>query len=129
MDIQLHIKCVIGGVLGMLFHLIAVKIPAAKKRATAANIEFSIKSYLMDDYLAIVSNVVMLVILVWLLDEIVGYNPSFIRGAKFFFLFVGYSGNSFLIDKLGRYDKGTIQVIDVKTNIADELLTKGDEKA
>lgn len=121
---QLYINCVIGGILGMLFHLFAVKLPAVKKRATAANLKFNIKDYFKDDYLALISNVLMLVILVWALDEIVGYNPSFIRGAKFFFIFVGYTGSSFLIDKFGKYDKTTNKIVDEKTNIADSVALK-----
>jgi hypothetical protein len=124
MDFILYLNCFIGGLLGLLFHLFAIKIPAAKKRAEAANIPFKLKEYFKDDYPAVIASLLTVVIFVYLLSELIGYNPSLLRTVKYFFLGVGYTGSSALISLLGKYDKGTLKIVDVKTNLSDGIDTK-----
>lgn len=119
MDTKLYLTCTFLGLLGVAFHLFAIKIPAAKKRAETANIPFHLSQYLSNDVWAIISSVITVVIAVFLLDEIIGYNPSFIRYVKFGFVFVGYTGSSLLISILGKFDKSVSSVVDIKTDIAD----------
>lgn len=107
------------GLLGVAFHILAIKAPAVKKRTESANLPFKLIDYLKDDILAISASVITVVIAVFLLDEIIGYNPSFIRYVKFGFVFVGYTGSSLLISILGKFDKSVSAVVDTKTNIAD----------
>lgn len=121
METQLYINCFLAGVVGMLFHLIAYKIPALKRRAKVANVSFEFKEYLKDDWMSLLATIMSIGILVWFLDEIVGYNPSFLRIAKFFFLFVGYTGSSVLISILGRFDKKVEAIVDYKTDKLDDL--------
>ena len=116
---QLYINCLIGGILGMAFYLFAIKIPAVKARALTANMPFSMKAYFKEDYLAIIASLLAVFICVWLLDEMIGYNPSFLRYIKFFFLFIGYTGSSLLVSVLGKFDKTVQKVVDIKTNLAD----------
>jgi len=119
MEAKLYISCFVGGLLGILFHIFVLKLPAVRSRAKAANVPFKISDYFRDDYLAIISSVLTVVILVWLLDEIIGYNPSFMRWIKFFFIFVGYTGSSVLVGLLGKFDKEVQKVVDYKTDKAD----------
>lgn len=119
MDSKLYLLCSLLGLLGVLFHIFAVKAPQAQKRAEAANVPFKLIDYLKSDSLAITASIITVVIMVFLLDEIIGYNPSFIRYVKFGFVFVGYTGSSLLITLLGKFDKGITVIIDKKTNIAD----------
>jgi len=119
MDAKLYILCMLLGLLGVAFHILAIKAPAVKKRTESANLPFKLIDYLKDDILAISASVITVVIAVFLLDEIIGYNPSFIRYVKFGFVFVGYTGSSLLISILGKFDKSVSAVVDTKTNIAD----------
>lgn len=121
MDTKLYILCMLLGLLGVAFHILAIKAPAVKKRTEAANLPFKLINYLKDDILAISASIITVVIAVFLLDEIIGYNPSFIRYVKFGFVFVGYTGSSLLISILGKFDKGVRDVVDVKTNKADSI--------
>jgi len=121
MTTQLYINCFIGGLIGMLFYLFAIKLPAIKKRAIAANLPFNIKNYFKEDYLSVGASLITILALVWALDEIIGYNPSFMRYIKFFFVFVGYTGQSLLISILGNFDVKVRDIVDKKTNIADNL--------
>lgn len=118
---QLYINCIIGGLFGMLFHIFAIKLPAVRSRAKAANLPFSVKDYFKDDWLAITASFLCVLILVWVLDEIIGYNPSFLRYTKFFFVFVGYTGSSILVGMLGKFDKQVQNIVDIKTNQLDAI--------
>lgn len=119
MDLKLYILCTLIGLLGVAFHIFAVKAPSAKSLAEKANIPFSLVNYIKQDQLAIISSILTVVILVFLLDEIIGYNPAFIRYVKFGFVFVGYSGSSVLIALMGKFSKDLAGKIDIKTDIAD----------
>lgn len=119
MTTTLYIYCILLGFLGIALHIFAFKAPAEKKRAEAANVPFNLLDYLKADYLPIVASVITVVVLVLLLDEIIGYNPSFIRYVKFGFLFVGYTGSSILVSALGQFGNKVIKIVDVKTDIAD----------
>lgn len=124
MDLRLYLLCALIGLLGVAFHIFAVKAPGARDLAAKANVPFSLIDYLKQDQLAIISSILTVVILVFLLDEIIGYNPAFIRYVKFGFVFVGYSGSSVLIALMGKFSKGLAGTIDAKTNELDKLKTK-----
>ena len=119
MTANLYINCVIGGILGILFHIFVLKLPAVRARAKAANVPFKMSDYFKDDYLAIVASLLTVIILVWVLDEIIGYNPSFMRYIKFFFIFIGYTGSSVLVNVFGKFDKEVQKIVDIKTDISD----------
>lgn len=104
MSTQIYMMCFLLGSLGLLFHLFAVKIPAVKSRAKAANVPFTMGNYFKEDYLAIIASFITIVIAVFLLDEIIGYKPELIKYLKFFFVFIGYTGSSLLIGALGKAD-------------------------
>ena len=54
------------------------------------------------------------------LDLVIGYNPSFIRTVKYWYIPLGYNVSSVGITLLGKSSKIILKVIDDKTNIADE---------
>ena len=124
LDSKLYLYCLLMGILGILFHLIAIKLPNAKARALAANLPYSLKSYLKEDCLAVLASCLTVVICVMALDEVVGYNPSLIRFVKFLFVFVGYTGSSILISVFGKFDKAVQSVVDRKTNELDSIQSK-----
>ena len=112
----------IAGTLGILFHVFVMKLPAIKKRAEAANTTLSLKDYLKTDWLSLASSFLTLIICVYIIDEITKFRPSILEWIKFFFLFIGYTGSSILQSALGRADKEIRNIVDVKTNIADNKI-------
>jgi len=125
MEFQIYLKCVIAGILGIIAHIVFLKLPAVKKRSLAANKPFSVAEYFKDDWLAILGSFLTVVICVYLLDEIIGYNPSFFRYVKYGFLFIGYTGSSVLIGILGKADPKILTKVDKATNELDDI-KKGD---
>lgn len=105
MDTQTYTQCLIAGLLGILFHLVAFKLPAIKKRSNAAGVDFSITNYLKDEWLALASSVLSVIIFTYLIDELVKFKPQVAEYLKFFFLLFGYTGSSILQSILGKADK------------------------
>lgn len=123
--LSLYVLCFVCGVIGQLLHLFVVKLPAEKRRAKKANIKFSLVEYFKEDWIAIGANTVAMLGLVILLDEIIGFNPSFVRGIKFGYIGFGYSGSSALIALLGKYGIKNEDIVDKKTDIADGVKKEG----
>lgn len=109
----------IAGLLGVLAHVFFVKLPAVRKRSLAANKPFVASEYFKDEWVALIGSIITVVICVFIVDEIVGYNPSLMRFIKGLFVFVGYTGSSLLIALFGVADKAILKVVDKKTDIAD----------
>lgn len=116
---NVYLDLFIGGLLGMLFQVFVLKMPALKKRAEAANVEFKPMDYFKTDWLALSTSVLSIVIGVFVFDELTNSYPSIVKYAKFFFIFVGYTGASFLQGVLGVYDTRVRNIVNEKTNIAD----------
>jgi hypothetical protein len=122
MDTQLYLLCLVGGLLGILFHIV-IKLQAVKKRVEATGIKFSIKVYLSAEWLALVSSVITIFICIFVLDEITRIKPQVLDILKFFFVFIGYTGSSILQTILGKTDKAVNKLI----NDAPNITGKNDE--
>lgn len=116
---ELYIETAIAGVLGILFHIFVMKIPALRKRAKIANEPFSFKAYWLDDYPGIVASFITVALAIVALDELIGYRPSMLKYVKYFYFFVGYTGSSILLALLSKTEKAINAVINTKTDIAD----------
>jgi len=114
-----YLDLFIGGIFGILAYVFILKLPKVKKRAETANLRFSIKQYLLDDWLSIVGSFITVLLAIFIFDEIGGAYPSIVKWAKFFFIFVGYTGSSLLIGAFSVADKKIQSAVDYKTNIAD----------
>lgn len=119
--LSLYFQCFIGGSLGIVLHLLAVKIPSVEARAKAAGLKFKTLEYLKDDWKPIASSFVTVLIGVFVLDELVGYKPELLSWMKWFFIAVGFMGSSILIAALGKATKAINIVVDTKTNELDEI--------
>jgi len=116
---NVYLDLFIGGLLGMLFQVLVIKMPAVKKRAEAANLVFKPSEYFKSDWLALTASLLAILIAIYVFDEITNSYPSIVKYAKFFFIFIGYTGASFLQSVLGVYDSKVRDIVDIKTNIAD----------
>ncbi len=121
MNATTYLLCFVAGLLGMTFHIFAIKIPAVKKQATVANMGFSYGAYLKDDLAAILASLLTILILLVVLDEVVKFKPEVLSYLKFFFVCIGYMGSSVLISVMGQAVSKINSVVDLKTNISDAL--------
>lgn len=119
MTIQTYIWCCVAGLLGILFHIFAIKIPAVKTRAKAANMGFSYGDYFADDLAGILSSVLTVIIVLVVLDELVAFKPEVLPFLKAGFVLIGFVGSSILIAILGKAQQKINAVVDVKTDIVD----------
>ena len=111
----------LAGTLGVLLQIFAVKIPSLKKQFASSNTVFKFSAYLADDWYAIVASFVSLGILIVGLDEVLGLKPELVNYVKWMFIFVGYTGSSIIQYVLSLTSKKINAVIDIKTNIADNV--------
>lgn len=116
---NLHFDLIIAGLIGMLFHIFVLKLPAMKVRAKNANTDFSIKDYLKDDWVALGASLISVIVAVFVIDEILNFKPSIKDYLKFFFVFIGYTGSSILQGVLSKTEKKIQEIVDEKTNKAD----------
>jgi len=116
---NLHLDLFIGGMLGMLFHVFVLKLPALKSRAKNANMPFNVGDYFRDDWIALGASIIAIAIGIFIFDEATGAYPSITKWAKFFFIFVGYTGSSLLQGILSKTESRIQTIVDKKTDIAD----------
>ena len=121
MTLSTYLLCFVSGLLGICFHIFAIKIPAVKTRATVANVSFSWTDYLKDDLAAILASVITVIAALVLLDEIIAFKPGVEPFIKAGFFFLGFTGSSVLISILGQAQSKLNAIIDIKTNIADQV--------
>ena len=127
MTTELLIWCGVMYLLGQLFHLFVNKIPALKKRATAANYEFKVSDYWKEEWYLVLGALVFGIMLVIGVSEILTWKPEVAKFVRWFFGFVGYFFNSLIVGKLGQYEKKLSNLIDLKTNIADQVSATDDK--
>lgn len=109
----------IAGSLGILLQIFAVKIPTLKAKYKAANHDFKFSEYFKDDWSTILASFVSVAILIVGLDELLDLKPDLEKYVKWLFIFVGFTGSSIIQTALSVANKKIMQIIDIKTNIAD----------
>lgn len=113
------LDCLIAGLLGILCHVFFLKLPALKNTADVSNIHFTPKTYFEQDWIPLVASVLTVVVFAFVLDEVLKIHPMVAQYLKFFFVFIGYTGSSVLQAALGVTDKKFKDIINKKTDIAD----------
>lgn len=117
----LILQCIAMFILGQLLQLFWLKIPSLKKRAKTANYKFSVKEYWQSDWYLIIGTQIVGAMLILGLNEIVQWKPAILDYVKWFFGSLGAFASSVVLSKLSAYEKMLSEVIDIKTNIADNV--------
>lgn len=120
------IEYLLAGLLGVVFHTLT-KMASLKKDFETANERFSAKKYFERDWIAIAMSIVAVVIAAYCVDELLQYKPAIAQWIKFFFVTVGVMGSWALQSALGKSKKFIRNIVDEKTNIADNVTTKNEE--
>lgn len=117
----LLLQCIIMFILGQGVHLFFIKIPALKKRSTAANKLFVFKDWWSCDWNIIIGTQLFGALIVFGLNELVDWKPEILTYVRWFFAGIGAFGSTVAMSLLSKYDKTLIQVLDIKSNIADTV--------
>lgn len=110
----------LGGSLGVLLQIL-LKIQQLKKQSKIANHIFSFKEYFSDDWISILTSFVSVGVAIYTMDELINAKPQLAEYIKWFFIFVGFSGSSLIQSVLSVTARKIDSIIDIKTNIADDI--------
>ena len=121
MTLSLYIQCVLMFMGGQAIHLFLVKIPALKKRARAANKDFTMKEYWTEDWSIVVGTQVVGMVVILGLDQIVHWKPVILDWVKWWFAGLGAFGSTLIMSRWSPFEKKLLNLIDTKTNIADSV--------
>src|SRR5882757_2775560 len=111
----------LAGSLGVLLQITALKYPTLKAKYNVTNKPFSFKQYLSDDWSTILASFVSIGILIVGWEEIIGIKPELANYVIWVFVLVGFTGSTIIQAVLSIANKKIMAIIDVKTNIADDL--------
>jgi len=93
-----------------------------KSKAKISNEKFSVVTWVKDDYLALILNVLSPFVVLYIGDEWLDYELGIVaKYMKSIYVFVGFSGSTVIMGFLSVADKKYNKIIDNKTNIADHI--------
>jgi hypothetical protein len=98
-----------------------LKMKSLQEKARAANVEFKIRQYFSNDWISIVASLLTIIMFLLFLDNILKWKPVIVDYIKVGFAFVGYTGSDIASRLFGVVNKKINNVIDEKTNIADNV--------
>jgi hypothetical protein len=98
-----------------------LKMKSLQDKAKVANLTFKPITYFREDWLSITASVLTIILFLLFLDNILKWHPAIVNYIKIGFGFVGYTGSDIASRLFGVVNKKINNVIDVKTNIADNV--------
>lgn len=114
---------ILCGVLGVLFHC-CFKANTLKNQALAANIQFSLSTYINKDWLSIIASFLSVAIWYLLFSEVAIKYPELNNFERLSFVIMGGSGSYIIQYFFSTAEKKITSIIDKKTNEADGVDTK-----
>lgn len=105
-------------VLGQLLQML-LKIKSLQEKAKKANVVFSTKEYLRDDWVSHCISLVTIVLFMFFINEMVTFNASVSKYLKMGFAFVGYSSADIASRIFSVVNRRINDAIDYKTTQAD----------
>lgn len=124
MTTQTYLLCALAGILGIAFHLFAIKIPSAKTRAAAANIKFTVGDFISTEIAGIASSVLAVALILLMAGELLNIRPDAKNWVITIFAFIGFAGSSILLAIFNKVNTQINKVVDIKTDIADNKITQ-----
>jgi len=104
--------------LGMLLQML-LKIKSIQDKAKKANVKFSVKEYLLDDWVSHSISVVTIIMFMFFIHEAINFNPIVQNYLKIAFAFVGYSSADIASRIFSVVNKRVNNAIDYKTTQTD----------
>ena len=118
MNMQLYAQCFFIALLGSLLQT-TFKMRSMQIKAKLANLEFSVKQYLKDDWIVLSGNIITIIMCLFFISEVTNIKPEVMDYLKIGFAFIGYTGSDVLNRVFSVANKKLNSAIDYKTNIAD----------
>lgn len=106
------------GFLGMTVQFLQ-GLQSLKQTAKAANFTFVFKKYLQDDIIVILTTIATIFLFILFLPNFLQIRPDSIKIARIVFGLVGWTGSDILQLVFSPTKKKIMDIIDIKTNIAD----------
>lgn len=125
MTTLLYIQCFLVAFFGMLLQAL-LKIKSLQDKARKANVQFSPKEYLVDDWVSHSASLVTVIMIMFFVDELAHFSEYVMNYVKFGFAFVGYTGSDIMSRLFSVVNKRINNAIDDKTTIADQATGKAD---
>lgn len=104
--------------LGMILQML-LKIKSIQEKAKKANVTFSIKEYMIDDWVSHTISLVTIVMFMFFINEIINFNAIVSNYLKIGFAFVGYSSSDIASRVFSVVNRRVNDAIDYKTTQAD----------
>jgi hypothetical protein len=123
MTVQTYILCALAGLLGIAFHLFAIKIPSAQTRAKVANLKFTVGDFFSTEIAGISSSIFTVAIVLICAGEWLRAKPEFSNWVITGFAFIGFTGSSVLLAAFNKVGTVINKAVDIKTDIADEKIS------
>lgn len=118
MDALTYLECFAVALIGFFIHLL-LKYNSLKKKATVGNADFTLKSFVKDDWPAVVAGLLFIFLCLLVLDEVLHLTPSVINKIKMLFAIVGYFNSDLAMRLFSAANKKINETINHKTDIAD----------
>jgi uncharacterized membrane protein len=116
----LYLQCFLIALVGMALQTV-LKMKSLQDKARAANVEFKLRQYFSNDWISIIASLLTIIMFTLFVDNILKWKPAVVDYIKIGFAFVGYTGSDIASRLFGVINKKINNVIDVKTNIADNV--------
>lgn len=119
MTTALYFQCFAVAFFGMVLQAL-LKIRSIQDKARKANVTFSAKEYLVDDWVSHCASLTTVVLVMFFVDELAHFSEYVMDYVKFGFAFVGYTGSDVMSRIFSVVNKRINNAIDYKTTQADE---------
>ena len=118
MGYEIYIKCFVVAFIGMILQAL-LKIKSIQDKARKANVKFSAKEYLIEDWVSHLASLATIVMFLFFIDEFTNFNAKVAEYLKIGFAFVGYTGSDIASRLFSVVNRRINDAIDYKTTISD----------
>jgi len=119
MTTSLYLQCALMFILGQAIDLFLIKIPEYRELFRKANEDFNWNRYWKSDWNVIIGTLIVGAVLIVGADQILKLKPAVLDYIKWVFAGAGAIGSAIIVSQWSKCKKYIIDIIDKKTNIAD----------
>ena len=115
------ISCIAMAILGQWVQILFIAIPSIKKKAAAANQNFSWRDWWASDFNLVLGTMVIIGAAAIGLKEIANWKPEIMNYVRWFFFGIGAFGSNIAMSLLSKYQNKLMALLDIKANVADTV--------
>lgn len=120
MSFTLYIWCTVSAMLGASIHIL-FKMQAEKVLSRKANLEWSARQFFKDDWLTMLSNQLVILLGLVIVDELIGVDSKVMEYIKSLFSVIGFSGNFIALSLFSKATQRVVGGVDYKTTEIDKI--------